>query len=142
MFLLNFLPDIVFHIILLVGIAGIVAGLVLKGIPFVSKYNVPILLLGIFLTIAGVWYEGGIAKDRQYREEILAMQVKIAESEKLAADANAKIEYVFVDKIKTVKDVQVVIQERIRDVSVKLDENCKISTDLIDIHNRAARNQK
>ena len=139
MFLLNWLPNFVFHIILLIGILGIIASFVLQFIPFVSKYTIPIQVISIVLTVIGVWYEGGIAKDREYREAILAMEVKVAESEKRAVEASAKIEYVFVDKIKTVKDVQVVVQEKIRDVAIKIDDQCKISTDVIDILNESAK---
>ncbi len=139
MFLINWLPNFVFHIILLVGIIGIIASFVLQFIPFIAKYTISIQIASIILTIIGVWFEGGIAKDREYREAILAMEVKVVESEKKASEASAKIEYVFVDKIKTVKDVQVVVQEKIRDVAIKIDDQCKISTDVIDIINEAAK---
>lgn len=139
MFLLNWLPNFVFHIILLIGIIGIISSFVLQFIPFISKYTIPIQVVSIIFTVIGVWFEGGIAKDREYREAILAMEVKVAESEKRAMEASAKIEYVFVDKIKTVKDVQVVVQEKIRDVAIKIDDQCKISTDVIDILNESAK---
>lgn len=142
MWILNFLPNIVFHLMLLIGILGIVASFVFKFVPFISKYHIPILTISIILTIIAVWYEGGIAKDAEYQAAINEMKLKIAESEKQAAEANAKIEYVFIDRIQKVKDVQVIVQEKIRDVAVNIDDNCKITVDVIDILNTAARNKK
>ena len=142
MFLLNWIPDVVFHIILIIGILGILASFVLQFIPFIARFTIPIQVVSIILTIIGVWFEGGMARDREYREAILAMEVKVADSERRAAEASAKIEYVFVDKIKTVKDVQVVVQEKIRDVAIKIDDQCKITTDVIDIINQAAKKPK
>ena len=142
MFLLNWIPDFVFYIVLIIGILGILTSFVLQFVPFVARYTIPIQVVSIILTVIGVWFAGGIARDQVYREAILAMEVKVADSERRAADASAKIEYVFVDKIKTVKDVQVVVQEKIRDVAIKIDDQCKITTDVIDILNQAAKKPK
>lgn len=142
MFLLNWIPDFVFHVTLIIGILGILASFVLQFIPFIARFTIPIQVVSIILTLIGVWFEGGMARDREYREAILAMEVKVADSERRAAEASAKIEYVFVDKIKTVKDVQVVVQEKIRDVAIKIDDQCKITTDVIDILNEAAKKPK
>jgi len=47
-----------------------------------------------------------------------------------------------VTQIQTIKDVQVVIQERIREVEKILDAECKIPPEAVSIHNDAARNEK
>ena len=78
MWLLNFLPDIFFHIILLIGLLGIAVSFVLNFIPFVSTYRVAIQAVAILLTVAGVWYEGGIAKDQEYRAKIAELEKKVA----------------------------------------------------------------
>ena len=76
MWILNWLPDFVFHLMLLIGVLAIVASFVLQFVPFVSQYKLPIQVAGIILTVIAVWYEGGIAKDREYRERIAAMELK------------------------------------------------------------------
>ena len=142
MWILNFLPNFVFHLMLLIGIVGIVISFIFKTIPFVSKYHIQMLVISIILTVIAVWYEGGIAKDAEYQAMINDMKLKVAESEKKAAEANAEIEYVFIDRVQKVKDVQVVIQEKIRDVAVNIDDNCKITLDTIDILNKAAKSPR
>ena len=142
MWLLNWLPDWVFYFILLAGVIGIGVSYFVKFIPFVNTYRVPLQIASIVLTVVGVWYAGGIAKDREYRAEIEAAKHRAELAEEKAKTATARVEYVFLDRVKNVKDVQVIVQERIRDISVKVDEQCKVIPEVIDIHNQAARNSK
>jgi hypothetical protein len=141
MLLLNFLPDAVFYAILLIGILGIIAGFVLGFIPIVNKYKLPIQVISIILTVVGVWYAGGIAKNKEYKAQIEAAEARAALAEEKAKAATARVEYVFLDRVKTIKDAQVVVQERIRDISIKIDDQCKVIPEVIDIHNQAARNK-
>lgn len=142
MWILNWLPDLVVHLILLLGVAGIVLSYFIKFIPILSNYKIPLQVAGFILAIAGVWLEGGIAKDKEYRQQIEAANARAQLAEEKAAAATAQIKYVFLDKVKTIKDVQVIVQERIRDLSVKIDENCKVIPEVIDIHNQSAKNTK
>jgi hypothetical protein len=47
-----------------------------------------------------------------------------------------------VDKVRVVKETQVVIQEKIKTVEVKIDSQCKITSDTVDILNDAAKGIK
>ena len=142
MWLLNWLPDWIFYFILFAGVAGLIVSFFIKFIPVVNTYKVPLQLLSIVLTVAGVWFAGGIAKDKEYRAEIEAAKKRAEIAEQKAKDATARVEYVFQDKIKVVKETQVIVQEKIRDLSVQIDGQCKVIPEVIDIHNQAARNSK
>lgn len=149
MWLLNLIPDTLIHAILLLGILSVIISLALNFLPFVAKYRAAIQVIGAVLILIGSWLEGGRAIQREYDIKELETKVKIAElekqiveSEKKAAEATAQIEYVYRDKVKVVKDVQVVVQEKIRDVAVRIDSECKLSTDVIDILNASAKNVK
>lgn len=139
MWVLNFLPDWIFHLVLLSGIVSIVVGVFLRGFPIINRYQTPILLLGIFLTVAGVWYEGGIAKDKEYRARIAELKLQVAESERKAAEANAKIEYVYVDRVKVVERVRYEVLSAIRENSNALDANCRVIPEAVTIINQAAQ---
>jgi hypothetical protein len=138
MWILNWLPYWIFYLILLIGVVGIVASYVLKTIPFVRKHAMGIQVAAILLTVVGVWFAGGIAKDREYRERIAALQLKIAESEKRAAEANAEIEYVYIDRVQVVEKVRYEVIGSIREYSNELDANCTISPKAVEILNRSA----
>jgi len=139
MWILNFLPDWIFHALLIVGVLGIIASMFLKQFPIISKYQTPIWLLGIVLVVVGVWFSGGIAKDREYQQQIAELQVKIAESEKRAIEANAQIEYVYRDRIQVVEKIRYKVISAIRESSGKIDANCQVVPEALEILNQAAR---
>jgi hypothetical protein len=138
MWLINWLPYWVFYLILIAGVLGIVASYVLKAIPFISAHAMGIQVAGILLTVLGVWFAGGIAKDREYQERIAELQLQVAKAEKAAAEANAKIEYVYVDRVRVVEKVKYQVIGSIRENSNELDANCKISPRAVDILNQSA----
>jgi hypothetical protein len=138
MWLLNWLPYWVFYLILIAGLLGIVASYVLKAIPFVRAHAMGIQVAGILLTVLGVWFAGGIAKDREYKERIADLQLQVAKAEKAAAEANAQIEYVYVDRIKVVEKIKYQVVSSIRENSSELDANCKISPKAVEILNQSA----
>jgi len=70
MWLVGLIPDSVFYIMFFLGLAGIIISIFLRNIPVINKYHNPIFLLGLLLTVIGIWYVGGISKDREYREAI------------------------------------------------------------------------
>lgn len=138
MWLIGFLPDSVFYALLILGLLGIIASIFLRNLPIISKYHNPLFLLGLLMTVVGVWFAGGIAKDREYRERIAALQLEIVESEKRAAEANAEIEYVYVDRVEVVEKVRYQVVGSIREYSNELDANCTISPKAVEILNRSA----
>ena len=138
MWLINWLPDWIFYLVLLIGVLGIVASYVLQAIPFVSTHATGIQVAGILLTVVGVWFAGGIAKDREYQARITDLQLQVARAEQAAAEANAKIEYVYVDRIKVVEKIKYEVINSIRENANELDSNCKISPTVVDILNRSA----
>lgn len=137
--LLNiFIPNLPYHILTAVGVLGIFVSFTLKAIPFIGQYFEPIRVAAFLITIAGAWFEGGIYKEHVYKTE---SELKVAEAEKRAAEATAKIEYVFLDRLQVVQDTKVVVQEKIRDVAVNIDAHCKISPEVVDILNNSAKNK-
>ena len=60
MWFLSFIPSWYVHIIPLLALAIIFASMVLKVIPFVSTYYIPIRIIGFVLLLFGVFFEGGL----------------------------------------------------------------------------------
>jgi hypothetical protein len=140
MWLLDWLPNFVFHLMLVVGILATIASFTLLSLPVINKYQLPLKIVSILILVAGVWFNGALVRDKDYAIKIAELEKQLAEAQRDSAIANSKIETIYVDKVQKVKDVQVVIQERIRDVAVNIDENCKITADTVNILNDAARN--
>ena len=139
MWVLSFLPEWVFHLMLCIGLLGTVGGWVLKKFPSLAAHSTLIQITGIVLLIVSIWYEGGIAKDAEYRLKIAELSQKASEAK--AAEANAQIEYIYVNKVQKIKDVQIVIKERVIKDASAIDKNCKVSPEAISLLNASAKNE-
>ena len=150
MFLLNFIPDAfllwVVNAILIAGIIGTVVafffGFFVRYLPWITPYRMLLQIVALVLLIAGVYFKGGVGVEMSWRARVADMEAKVAKAEAESKTANEKIKTVYVDKVRVVKETQVVIQEKIKTVEVKIDSQCKITTDTVDILNDAAKGIK
>jgi hypothetical protein len=147
MWLMNFLPNWIFHAILLAGVLGLVASFVLKFIPFISTYTLPIQVGSILLLVLGVWFEGAMSNQAEWEARVAAMQVKVAEAEAKSAEANVQIVTKIVKKTKRIHEkgdaiITYIDREVVKNNEViKFVENCPIPDIIIKTHNAAALNQ-
>ena len=142
MWILNFLPFWFFHLITLLGVVGLVAGFVLGMIPFIAKYKLPIQIFSLLLLVFGIYMEGAISNEEKWQALVKEMEAKVALAEEKSKNANSKIEYKFLDKVKLVEKTQVVIQEKIKEVEKVVDAKCEIDPSVISILNEAAKAPK
>jgi hypothetical protein len=141
MWILSFLPDWVFHLVLLAGIAGLGASFVLKFIPFISTYQLPIKVGALVLIIVGVWFEGAMSNQASWQARVNEMEAKVAAAEVKSANANTQIVTKVVTQIQVVKDTTNANQQYIKDVVAKdLDAQCKLTNDSVMLHNSASQN--
>ena len=146
MWMLAFIPDALLawaiNTVLIAGIVGFAAsfffGYVFRWIPAIAPYHLLIQVVSIVLLVAGVYFKGGYSVEMAWRERVAELEAKIAISEQQSKEVNEKIVTVYKDKVKVVKEVQVVVQEKIKTVEVKIDSQCKITADTVDILNQAA----
>ena len=147
MWLMNFLPDWIFHAILLAGVLGLLASFVLKFIPFFSTYNLLIQVGAIALIILGVWFEGAMSNQAEWKAKVAEMQVKVAEAEAKSQEENVKIITKTVKQFELVRTrgqdiINYVDREVVKDREViKFVENCPIPEIIISTHNAAALNK-
>ena len=146
MWLMNFLPNWIFHAILLAGVLGLIASLVLKFIPFINTYKLPVQVLSILLIVTGVWFEGAISNQAEWEARVAEMQVKVAEAEAKSSEANVQIVTKVVKKTKLVHErgdaiISYIDREVVKNNEViKFVENCPIPDIIIKTHNAAATN--
>ena len=74
-----------------------------------------------------------------YREKIDEMKAKIEASEQKSKETNTVVVTKFKDRIQTVHDTQVVVQEKIKEVEKKIDSECTVTPEAISILNEAAK---
>ena len=139
MWLISFLPDWVFHLLLIAGLLGIAASFILKFIPFVAQYKLPIQAASVLALVVAVWFEGGISNEEKWQKRVHELESKVAESEKQSAIANGQIDNKANQKVAAVKQVQYIVQERLRTESASIDAQCKVVPSVVDLLNTAAR---
>jgi low affinity Fe/Cu permease len=159
--ILGLLPDWFWTMVLIAGVLGILASWVLKFIPFVSTYRLPIQVGSIIALLIGVYFQGVIANETKWQNEIAALQKKIDEAAVKSNETNIVVQEKVVTKTKVIKEkgqdiikyvdrwnTKEVIKEvegpeRIRrEEVIKYIENCPVPKEMIDIHNQATELNK
>ena len=138
MWLLSLVPDFVYHVLLILAILAFGASYILKMVPFITTNAFVIRVASALLIVFCMWMEGGIANEAKWKARVAELEIKVAAAEKAAAEANGKIETVYVDRVNVVKEIQYVVQNRIVKDAAKLDMTCKIDPEAIEILNQAA----
>jgi hypothetical protein len=142
----SIIPDAILNwiywAIIAVGITGMFAGWFGKFIPFYGKYVGILKPVGITLVILGVWLRGGYDTEMAWRDKVAEAEAKVVAAEAKSKETNTVIQTQYRDKVKTVKEVQVVVQERIVKEAAQMDAECKVDASAIDILNQAAGGKK
>ena len=148
MWILSFLPDWVFHLMLAAGILGTVAGFVLGMIPAVKQYVLPIRVISLLVLSLALYLEGGLADYNVWQLKIKEVEAKLAQAEAISAKENAKIVEKVVKKTEYItRRGQDVIKYVDREI-VKYDTKfapggiCEIPQEFIKAHNDAAEQPK
>jgi len=102
--MLSLLPDWFWTLVLIAGILAVLAAWVLKFIPFVKTYRLPLQVGGVLALLVGVYFQGVIANEEKWQARIKELEAKIAESEAKSKEINVQIEEKVVYKDKIVKE--------------------------------------
>ena len=146
--ILGLLPDWFWTVVLIAGVLGILAAWVLKFVPFVSTYRLPIQVGSIIALLIGVYFQGVIANEAKWQDEIAALQKKVDEAAVKSNETNVVVQEKVVTKTKVIKekgqdiikyvDREVVKKEEI----IKYIEMCPVPKEIIDLHNQATELNK
>ena len=142
MWIVNFLPDFIFHALLLVSLLTLVASFVLDSIPFVSTNAKAIQLASAVVLAIALYFEGAISNNDAWLARVAALEKQVAVAEAKSKEINTVIQYQYRDKVRTIKETQVVVQEHIVKEAAKIDAECRVSPEAIDILNQAAGGKK
>lgn len=145
MWLLTLFPYWVFDLVLIVGILGLLTSYFIKFVPLINAYKLPLQLASLALTVAAVWFQGGIENDRQWEARVAELQKRVLQAKIKSAETNTEI------VTQTVKQIQIV-RERGDTITKYIDrevvknqeviqfiENCEIPEVIVNTHNEAAK---
>jgi membrane-bound ClpP family serine protease len=144
--MLSFVPDALLYAVVIgtmfTGIALYVISFVTRFIPPLIPYSGIARILGTILTVVGIYFFGSYSTEMSWRARVSELEEQVKVSEAKSKEVNIQIQKVYVDRVKVVKQTQIVIQEKIKEVEIKIDSECKVAPEAVDILNEAAAGVK
>ena len=156
MWIIQYLPEIVVHLIFAAGLLGIIAGFLLSFIPVIKPYKLAIQVISLLVFTLGVYLQGALEDTKIWQKRVLELEVKVKEAEAKSAEVNTVIQEKIVTKTQVVKekakeitkyvdrytDREVLKEipgpERVRvEEVIKYVERCSLPQDIVDAHNKA-----
>ena len=143
MWLLSFVPDSFLHLAVLVvlfsGVSVYVFSFFLNLWPPALPYREMVRILGTLLAVAGVYFYGSYDTEMTWRNKVAELEGKVKIAEQQSKDANVQFKTVYVDRVKVLKEKQVVIEKQIVEVAAKMDAKCEVIPETLNILNDAAK---
>ena len=148
MWMLSFIPDswiqLAVHIIFGLGVAGLVITWLIQNvfdhftglIPWIKT----IRWVSIVLFVGGLYIEGGIGVESEWRSRVAQLEAKIKVAEQQSKDANDKLKNQVVSKVKIIKINSANNKESITQNKEVIDAECSLNDKAIVIYNNAVKN--
>lgn len=159
--ILGIIPQWFWSLLLIVGVLGLLAAWVLKLVPFINTYRLPIQVISVVATVVSVWFLGAAANEEKWQAEVKRLEAAVRKGEEEANNLNKQLEQELDEKKKlgeqknkeiikyidrwNTKEIlkEVYGPERVRiEEVIKYIENCPVPKEFIDIHNEAAKGIK
>ena len=119
------------------GAGGYVISGLAGKINSLKPYAVLLRIISIVMFSVSVFMAGGSGIAAMWQEQIKAKQAEVDAAVAKSKDANKKIKYIVVEKIKVIHDKQVVVHNDIHRDAAEIDATCKVSPKAIKDLNEA-----
>jgi hypothetical protein len=165
--MLSLLPDWFWTLVLTVGIVGLLVAWILKNVPMISLYRIPIYIISVTCLVIGVFVQGLLYNEKIYEEEKNRLEAVINKYKNQSTNNNVEIQEKIVEKTKIIekrgmdiiKTIEVPGLERIKEITKDMSDDqrkvyetqieelkkaneCQIPRVIVDAHNKAASKQE
>ena len=142
MWILDFLPFWVFHLVLLAGVVGLFVSFFVSSIPLVNKYLLPVKIGSAFLLVFGLYMEGGISNQERWEAKVAEAKIEMAKKDAASAEASTKVITKYINKVEIVKEKgDAILKEVPKFVTANADGQCVIPNGFVLLHDSASRNE-
>jgi hypothetical protein len=142
MWILNFIPDSWLVALVNSALVGsfvvLLACIFLSHIPFIGRLASMAKTAAIIVLLVSIYFKGSLSNELIWRARVAELEAKIKVAEEKSRKVNTVIKNRVVTKTKIVREKQIVIQEKIKEVEKRVNEKCEIDPAVIEIHNHAA----
>ena len=148
MWMLSFVPDswiqLAVHAIFGLGVFGLILTWLIQNIfnhftallPWIKT----IRWISIVLFVGGLYFEGGIGVESEWRAKVSALEAKIKVAEAQSKETNTKIQTKVVEKIKLVQVNVANNKQNINTHKEVIDSECKLNDKAIEVYNSSVKN--
>jgi hypothetical protein len=142
MWILDFLPSWIFHLVLLAGVVGLFISFFVGSIPLVNKYLLPVKVGSAFLLVFGLYMEGGISNQERWEAKVADAKIEMAKKDAASADTTTRVVTKYVTKVEVIKENgNAIIKEIPKYIDANADGQCVIPNGFILLHDSASRNE-
>ena len=138
MWILQFLPNWIFYLLLLTGVVGVLVTHFVKVLPNAQL----IKLASVAVVAASIYMIGAISNNDAWLAKIKDLETKVAQAEAKSATINTDIVEKVITKTQVIKQRGEDIVRYVDREVVKYDTTCVIPKEFVLIHNRAAEAPK
>ena len=89
MWLLNFIPDWILHLVALGSLSLLFISFLVSGLIPV-QFRLPAQILGVALVVVSVWLEGGLYNQANWQDQIAAQKQEIARLDAASKEVTIK----------------------------------------------------
>ena len=144
MFIIQYLPDFVTHLIVLIGLAGFLVTSVpflWNLVPGAKLYQLPLKILSVVVLGYGLYLEGGIATEAVWKEKVRVLETRVTELKKKSEQIKIETIIEYRDRISVVKQKGDTVIKYIGVEVAKYDKTCPLPPEVSIAHNAAAKGE-
>lgn len=139
MWLVEFLPAWIIHLVVLFSLLALAASLVLTAIPFVGTNARAIQAASAIVLMIAIFFEGAIYSNTTWQARVAELELKIARAQTASAETNARLQRELSLREREIAQAREQLKDRIKQQAAEMDSQCRITPATIDILNDAAR---
>ena len=115
---------------------------IIGNFPNFKPYALFIKPVAFVSILVSVFMFGGAGVTDILQAQIKEQEAKAAAAEVKSQETNVVVKKVYIDRVKKVKELQIVYQDRIKEIEKRIDADCKVAPEAIGILNDAAKLRK
>jgi hypothetical protein len=139
MWIVNFLPDFVFHILLLAGLLALTGSFLLDSVPFISTNAKAIQLASAVVLAIALFFEGAISDNDSWKARVQALELKVAKAEIESADANTRLVTEMAKNREKITQSQTAVRQAIQQNIQAINRQCKLTDVSVQMYNQAVK---
>ena len=135
----KFIPEYLIYGLIFLGIAGY---LVQMFVPLPSQSKLIVKITSVLVFVLGFYLTGMIQVVKEYESQRIELEHKLEVAEVESKVINEKIKYVYKDRVNKVQTKNKEVQGKIKNSANEMNHNCKITPNMVSIHNSAIEGLK